>query len=98
MYMYLDRIDCVAHRRAVVHEYEVACLYAIQVQRWMRLPMSGRGCVMNCCMIKGLHIWKTWTLTVVEGEQVFSGLAKKVTISKKNRHFCSILMKLGQSD
>lgn len=19
---------------------------------------------MNCCMIKGLHIWKTWTLTV----------------------------------
>ena len=26
--------------------------------------MSGRGCVMNCCMIKGLHIWKTWTLTV----------------------------------
>ena len=34
----------------------------------------------------------------LEGEQIFSGLAKKVTISKKIYIFCSILMKLGQTD
>ena len=34
----------------------------------------------------------------VEGDRKNLGLAKKVTISKKIYNFCSILMKLSQSD